>query len=101
MGDGFTVETGALRADAALWEGWGDALAEGAASISDQFEYWAFSDQPGFENLRDEYFAAAADLRHKVQDGSRIMQAMGKRLEQIATIYENVEDENRLDIQGA
>ena len=81
--------------------GLGDALTEGAASVSDQFEYWAFSNQPGFENLRDEYFNAAADLRQKVQDGGSIMRAMGERLKQIAAIYENVEDENRLDIQGA
>ncbi|MDN3443128.1 hypothetical protein [Microbacterium sp. APC 3901] len=101
MSDGYTVDTGVLRADAELWRGWGDTLAAGADSISDTFEYWAFSDQPGFEALRDEYLAAAADLRQKIRDGGTLFRAMGSRLEQVAEIYEKTEDEVGRDIRGA
>lgn len=100
MSDGYTVDTTILRADAELWRQWGDALAKGAEGISDSFEYWAFSNQPGFEALRDEYFAAAADLRQKVGAGGEIMNVLGSRLEQIAGIYEKTEEEISSDIRG-
>lgn len=101
MTDGYKVDTGVLRGDAELWRGWSEALSTGADSISDSFEYWAFSNQPGFEALRDAYFAAAADLRQKVGDGGALFRAMGARLEQIAEIYEKTEDEVGRDIRGA
>lgn len=101
MSDGFEVDTGVLRADGELWTGWGEDLTSGAGGISDSFEYWAFSDQPGFENLRDQYFAAAADLRQKVTDGGGVMRAFGARLEQIATLYEQTEEANNTDIGRA
>jgi hypothetical protein len=101
MSDGFTVDTGTLRNDGELWGGWGTSLSDGAATISSSFEYWAFSDQPGFEALRDQYFAAAADLRDKVTDGGAVMGDIAARLKLIASIYEEAEEDNRSDIQGA
>ncbi|MEV7609807.1 hypothetical protein AB0N61_10015 [Microbacterium sp. NPDC089320] len=101
MSDGYKVDTAVLRGDAELWRGWGDDLSTGADSISDSFEYWAFSNQPGFEALRDEYFAAAAELRQRVADGGALFRAMGTRLEQIAEIYETTEDDVDRDIRGA
>lgn len=100
MGDGYTVDTAVLRGDADYWQRWGDSLTEALPSISHTFEYMAFSDQPGFNELRDDYLAAAAYVREQVTVGGDVMRAVSARLVEIATLYEETEQANDDHIRG-
>lgn len=91
MGDGFAVDVSALRADVARWTDWSSRLTAEDADLGSTLDPWAFSDQPGFAQVRADYVAKLGHLRREVSAGSRAMQAIADRLEDVVSSYEEAE----------
>lgn len=101
MGDGFAVDVSALRSDVARWTDWSSRLTAEDGGLASTLDVWAFSDQPGFEQVRADYIAKLGHLRREVSAGSRAMQAIADRLDEVASSYEEAEAQTEAIVERA
>lgn len=94
MADEFSVDTGALREDAVVWQRWQSRLrgiGEAVPTVGSDIEPLAFSVLPGADKVRSTYASVASRLAGEVTKGAAVMGGVATTLSAVATLYEDAE----------
>jgi len=101
MGDGFAVRVEALHADAAVWSEWSSRMDSRDDALTSSLDVWAFSDQPGFADVRAAYVAKLGHLRQELAAGARASTAISERLAHVAGEYSEAENRSEAAVARA